>query len=126
MQHGVNPSHTTPTLSLGQPLITGCTGFSAGTFEGHMVKMAEGFKAMRTAELEIKGKYDKTEHDKFFAYFDWHQFNEEEYLLCPPLVSIGSQGVSIESGFQSLSHSLLSNIPIKILVLDNQPSTSPV
>jgi pyruvate-ferredoxin/flavodoxin oxidoreductase len=95
-----------------------------GLFEGHMVKMAEGFKAMRTAELEIKGKYDKTEHDKFFAYFDWHQFNEEEYLLCPPLVSIGSQGVSIESGFQSLSHSLLSNIPIKILVLDNQPSTS--
>ncbi len=91
-----------------------------GIFEGQMVKMAEGFKAIRIAELEIKGKYDKTEHNNFFAYFDWHQFNEEEYLLCPPIVSISAEGVSFESGFQSLSNSLLSGIPIKILVLDNQ------
>jgi len=91
-----------------------------GLFEGHMVKMAEGFKAIRTAELEIKGKYDKDEHDKFFAYFDWQQFNEEEYLLCPPLVSLGAEGISFDSGFQSVSHSLISGLPIKILVLDNQ------
>lgn len=91
-----------------------------GLFEGHMVKMAEGFKAIRTAELEIKGKYDKDEHDKFFAYFDWHQFNEEEYLLCPPLVTLGAEGISFDSGFQSVSHSLVSGMPIKILVLDNQ------
>ena len=92
-----------------------------GLFEGHMVKMAEGFKAIRTAELEIKGKYDKTEHDKFFAYFDWQQFSEEEYLLCPPLVSLGAEGITANAGFQSLSHSLTSGVPIKILVLDNQP-----
>ncbi len=91
-----------------------------GLFEGHMVKMAEGFKAIRTAELEIKGKYDKDEHDKFFAYFDWRQFNEDEYLLCPPLVSLGAEGISFDSGFQSVSHSLISGMPIKILVLDNQ------
>ena len=91
-----------------------------GLFEGHMVKMAEGFKAIRTAELEIKGKYDKTEHDQFFAYFDWRQFNEDEYLLCPPLVSLGMDGTSVDSGFQNLSNSLLSGVPIKILVLDNQ------
>ncbi|MCK5122384.1 MAG: 4Fe-4S binding protein, partial [Methylococcales bacterium] len=91
-----------------------------GLFEGHMVKMAEGFKAMRIAELEIKGKYDKTEHDKFFAYFDWRQFSEEEYLLCPPLVTLGAEGSSFDSGFQNLSHSLISGLPIKVLVLDNQ------
>ncbi len=91
-----------------------------GIFEGHMVKMAEGFKAIRTAELEIKNKYNKDEHDKFFAYFDWHQFSEEEYLLCPPLVSMGAEGISFDSGFQSVSHSLISGMPIKILVLDNQ------
>ena len=91
-----------------------------GLFEGHMVKMAEGFKAIRTAELEIKGKYDKDEHDSFFAYFDWHQFTDEEYLLCPPLVSLGAEGISFDSGFQSVSHSLVSGMPIKILVLDNQ------
>ncbi|NOR71589.1 MAG: pyruvate ferredoxin oxidoreductase, partial [Methylomarinum sp.] len=80
----------------------------------------EGFKAMRIAELEIKGKYDKTEHDKFFAYFDWRQFSEEEYLLCPPLVTLGAEGSSFDSGFQNLSHSLISGLPIKVLVLDNQ------
>jgi pyruvate-ferredoxin/flavodoxin oxidoreductase len=91
-----------------------------GIFEGHMVKMAEGFKAIRTAELEIKGKYDKNEHDTFFAYFDWHQFNEQEYLLCPPLVSLGAEGTSFDSGFQNLSNSLMSGTPIKVLVLDNK------
>ncbi|MFK5947887.1 MAG: 2-oxoacid:acceptor oxidoreductase family protein [Methylococcales bacterium] len=91
-----------------------------GIFEGHMVKMAEGFKAIRTAELEIKNKYNKDEHDKFFTYFDWHQFNEAEHLLCPPLVSMGAEGISFDSGFQSVSHSLISGMPIKILVLDNQ------
>ena len=29
-----------------------------GIFEGHMSKMAEGFAAVRTAELELAGKYD--------------------------------------------------------------------
>ena len=54
-------------------------------------------------------------------HFDWHQFSEEEYLLCPPLVSLGADATSSDSGFQSLSNSLMSGIPIKILVLDNQP-----
>ncbi|MCK5830536.1 MAG: 2-oxoacid:acceptor oxidoreductase family protein [Methylococcales bacterium] len=93
-----------------------------GIFEGHMVKMAEGFKAIRTAELEIKSKYDHAEHDTFFAHFDWRQFTEEEYLLCPPLVTLNSEGTSFNSGLQNLSTSLTSGFPIKILVLDNQPS----
>jgi pyruvate-ferredoxin/flavodoxin oxidoreductase len=96
-----------------------------GLFEGHMVKMAEGFKTIRIAELEIKGKYDKAEHDKFFAYFDWHQFSEQEYFLCPPLVTLGAEGISTDSGFQSLSRSLVSGLPIKVLVLDNQLPTDP-
>ncbi len=91
-----------------------------GLFEGHMLKMAEGFKTIRVAELEIKGKYDKTEHDKFFAYFDWRQFSEQEYLLCPPLVTLSAEGIGSDSGFQNLSNSLLSGTPIKILVLDNK------
>ncbi len=106
-------------------LSSDATALAMGLFEGHMVKMAEGFKAIRTAELEIKGQYDKDEHDKFFAYFDWHQFSEEEHLLCPPLVSLGADSTSFDSGFQSLSHSLLSGTPIKVLVLDNHPPHDP-
>ena len=92
-----------------------------GLFEGHMIKMADGFKAIRIAELEIKGKYDQEQHQLFFAHFDWHQFTEDEYLLCPPLISISAEGESKDAGFQSLSESLLSDMPIKVLVLDNQP-----
>ena len=91
-----------------------------GIFEGHMVKMADGFKAIRMAELEIAGKYDKQESDHFFKYFDWHQFSEEEYLLCPPVVTVGGDGAMYDIGFQNLSRSIMSGMPLKILILDTQ------
>ena len=91
-----------------------------GLFEGHMRNMAEGFKAIRMAELEIADHYDKDEHDRFFTYFDWHQFSEEEYKLCPPLVCIGGDGAMYDIGFQNLSRALMSGTPLKILVLDTQ------
>lgn len=91
-----------------------------GLFEGHMVNMAKGFKAIRIAELIIKGKYDKTTHDTFFSFFGWQQFTEDEYLLCPPIVTINAENGGFESDLHGLSAHLLSNIPLKILVLDNQ------
>jgi len=91
-----------------------------GVFEGHMVKMSEGFKAIRMAELEIAGKYDKDESDHFFKYFDWHQFSEEEYLMCPPVVTVGGDGAMYDIGFQNLSRSIMSGMPLKILILDTQ------
>ena len=60
-----------------------------GVFEGHMGKMAEGFKAIRIAELELAGKYDPAEHDEEFRYFNWEDFTDEEFLLCPPVVAVG-------------------------------------
>ena len=42
-----------------------------GVFQGHMTKMAEGFKAIRQAELELAGEYRAQEHDEFFTYFTW-------------------------------------------------------
>jgi pyruvate-ferredoxin/flavodoxin oxidoreductase len=91
-----------------------------GVFEGHMLKMAEGFKAIRMAELELAGKYDKDEHDRFFKYFDWRQFTEQEYLMCPPVVCVGGDGAMYDIGFQNLSRCLISGLPIKVLILDTQ------
>jgi len=93
-----------------------------GLFEGHMVKMSEGFKAIRMAELEIAGKYDPDSKDNkhFFTYFDWHQFSEEEYLMCPPVVTVGGDGAMYDIGFQNLSRSIMSGMPLKILILDTQ------
>jgi pyruvate-ferredoxin/flavodoxin oxidoreductase len=91
-----------------------------GVFQGHMTKMADGFKAIRQAELELAGEYKAQEHDEFFTYFNWEKFSEEEWLLCPPVVSIGGDGAMYDIGFQNLSRVLMTQMPIKILVLDTQ------
>ena len=91
-----------------------------GLFEGHMAKMAEGFKAVRLAELELAGEYVPEKHDDFLHRFTWHDFSEEEWLLSPPVVSLGGDGAMYDIGFQNLSRALMSGMPVKVLVVDTQ------
>jgi pyruvate-ferredoxin/flavodoxin oxidoreductase len=91
-----------------------------GLFEGHMRKMANGFAAIRKAELELAGKFNGAEHNAFFQQFNWKQFTEDEWLLCPPVVSVGGDGAMYDIGFQNLSRALASGMPVKVLVLDTQ------
>jgi pyruvate-ferredoxin/flavodoxin oxidoreductase len=91
-----------------------------GLFEGHMAKMAEGFKAIRKAELLLDGKYRPQEHDSFFTYFNWQQFTQEEWLLCPPVTVLGGDGAMYDIGFQNLSRMMASGKPIKVVVVDTQ------
>ncbi|MGD8560508.1 MAG: 2-oxoacid:acceptor oxidoreductase family protein, partial [Gammaproteobacteria bacterium] len=91
-----------------------------GVFEGHMAKMAQGFKAVREAELELSGEYNAEEHESLFRYFTWHQFSDEEFALCPPVVAVGGDGAMYDIGFQNLSRMLMSGKPIKALILDTQ------
>ncbi len=91
-----------------------------GLFEGHMAKMAEGFKAVRMAELELKGEYIHERDADFFKRFDWPQFTDEEWHLCPPVVSLGGDGAMYDIGFQNLSRAMMSGKPIKVLVVDTQ------
>jgi pyruvate-ferredoxin/flavodoxin oxidoreductase len=96
------------------------TSMAMGIFEGHMSKMAEGFKAIRKAELELAGDYRQDEHDEFFTYFNWHQFTQEEWLLCPPVVALGGDGAMYDIGLQNLSRLMASGKPIKVIVVDTQ------
>ena len=91
-----------------------------GIFEGHMAKMAEGFKAVRIAEKELAGDYLPERDDDFFRRFTWHDFDKDEWLLCPPVVSMGGDGAMYDIGFQNLSRALMSGMPIKVLVVDTQ------
>jgi pyruvate-ferredoxin/flavodoxin oxidoreductase len=92
-----------------------------GIFEGHMAKMAEGFRAIRQAEIELDGGgYNQAKHGEFFTYFNWKQFTDEEFHLCPPVVSIGGDGAMYDIGFQNLSRMMMSGKPVKVLVLDTQ------
>jgi pyruvate-ferredoxin/flavodoxin oxidoreductase len=96
------------------------TSMAMGIFEGHMAKMAEGFRAIRKAEMELDGKYNRAKSREFFTYFNWHQFTEEEWLLCPPVTTIGGDGAMYDIGFQNLSRLMASGKPIKVIVVDTQ------
>jgi pyruvate-ferredoxin/flavodoxin oxidoreductase len=91
-----------------------------GVFEGHMRKMADGFVAVRRAELELSDEYDPGIHEPFFAEFDWRQFNDEEFGMCPPIFAVGGDGAMLDIGFQNLSRLLASGKPIRVIVLDTQ------
>jgi pyruvate-ferredoxin/flavodoxin oxidoreductase len=91
-----------------------------GVFEGHMARMADGFKAIREAELELAGSFVPAEHEDFLRSFGWRQFSDEEWDLCPPVVAVGGDGAMYDIGFQNLSRLMASGHPIKVLVLDTQ------
>lgn len=96
------------------------TSMAMGIFEGHMQKMAEGFKAIRKAEMELDGGYDWKEQKDFFTYFTWQQFTDEEWHLCPPVVALGGDGAMYDIGFQNLSRMMASGKPIKVIIVDTQ------
>jgi pyruvate-ferredoxin/flavodoxin oxidoreductase len=93
---------------------------AVGLFEGHMRKMADGFIAVRRSQLELAGEYDPKIHEPFFTKFDWEQFSDDEFALCPPLFAVGGDGAMMDIGFQNLSRLLSTNKPIRVVVVDTQ------
>jgi pyruvate-ferredoxin/flavodoxin oxidoreductase len=91
-----------------------------GVFEGQMRKMSLAFADVRRAELRLAGEYDPETHEPFFEAFDWQAFSDEEFGLCPPILSIGGDGAMMDIGFQNLSRLLASGKPIRVMVLDTQ------
>lgn len=91
-----------------------------GIFEGHMRKMADNFGLVRKAELEVEDAYNPEVHDEFFTAFNYEKFTDEEFLLCPPIVSMGGDGAMYDIGFQNLSRLLASGKPLRVVVLDTQ------
>ena len=93
---------------------------AVGIFEGHMRKMADGFISVRRAEKLLSDSYDATVDEEFFADFDWEQFSDDEFTLCPPLFAVGGDGAMMDIGFQNLSRVMASNKPIRVVVVDTQ------
>jgi len=91
-----------------------------GIFEAHMRKMAQGFVAVRRAKLELADEYDPKVHEPQFAKFDWRQFSDEEFALCPPIFATGGDGAMLDIGFQNLSRLMASGKPVRVMVLDTQ------
>jgi pyruvate-ferredoxin/flavodoxin oxidoreductase len=91
-----------------------------GVYEGHMTKMVDGFKSIRMAEAFLKGSYDRKEQEDKYRYFNWEDFTDEEFHLCPPVVAVGGDGAMYDIGFQNLSRALMSGKPIKVFIVDTQ------
>ncbi len=93
---------------------------AVGIFEGHMRKMADGFVSVRRAGKLLSDTYDAATDEPFFNDFEWQQFNEDEFTLCPPLFAVGGDGAMMDIGFQNLSRVMASNKPIRVIVVDTQ------
>jgi pyruvate-ferredoxin/flavodoxin oxidoreductase len=93
---------------------------ATGIFEGHMRKMADGFRTVRRAALELDDAYDPAVHGPQLATLDWHQFTDDEFAMCPPILAIGGDGAMMDIGFQNLSRLLASGKPVRVMVLDTQ------
>ena len=89
-----------------------------GIFEGIAATAVDDFRAIRTAKLDLEDAYRPAEHGKFFQYFTWTQFTEEELGLLPAVLTIGGDGATYDIGFGALSRVLASNTPVKIIVLN--------
>ena len=93
---------------------------AVGIFEGHMRKMADGFVSVRRADLLLTDSYDAGTDEKFLSEFEWQQFDDQEFKLCPPLFAVGGDGAMMDIGFQNLSRVMASNKPIRVIVVDTQ------
>jgi len=91
-----------------------------GVFEGHIAKMAEGFKTVRRAEAVLKDQYDPDQQDEEYRYFGLDDFTDDEFHLCPPVVAVGGDGAMYDIGFQNLSRAMMLGKPIKVFIVDTQ------
>jgi pyruvate-ferredoxin/flavodoxin oxidoreductase len=89
-----------------------------GIFEGLCATAVDDFKALRTARLDLEDQYDPETHDALFKCFNWHHFSDEERALLPAVISMGGDGATYDIGFGALSRLLVSDTPIKIVVLN--------
>ncbi|HXK56672.1 MAG TPA: ferredoxin, partial [Gammaproteobacteria bacterium] len=91
-------------------------------------ELADIYCAVRIAELEIKGVYNTEIHDPWFANFHWDSFSEDELLLVPTTIALGSADQVAGDGLRSLSRLLSSGRPVQILIRvqpHNNPGAAP-
>ena len=89
-----------------------------GIFEGLCATAVDDFSALRTAKLDLQDNYDPQTHDDLFRCFNWHHFSAEEFSLLPAVISMGGDGATYDIGFGALSRLLVSETPVKVVVLN--------
>jgi ferredoxin len=93
-------------------------GAAVGLFDGVCRRMAELFRAVRAARLEVAGRYQPELHDAPLAQLDWEAFNAEELELVPPVVALTSGRRLRRCDQGALSELLRSSRAVHVVVLD--------
>jgi pyruvate-ferredoxin/flavodoxin oxidoreductase len=89
-----------------------------GIFEGFCATAVDDFTHLRTAKLDLEDNYDPQYHDDLFRCFNWHHFSHDEFSMLPAVISMGGDGATYDIGFGALSRLLVSETPIKVVVLN--------
>lgn len=85
--------------------------------EDHLNRSAQVFRTLRTAQMEVRSKYESETHDAFFEDFTWRQLAPSELRLCPPFVVVASLDEERDATLRSVMSLLHAGLPIKILAL---------
>ena len=106
------------------PLFVDSSALALGIFEGLLQQIAARFAAVRRAEGLLaapvgSGDQEDSASEEFFRRFEWTQFTDEEWALCPPVVVVGDAETLSDARLQSLSRLLMSGKPVKVLMLDD-------
>ena len=97
---------------------------AAAIFDSNAGAMAELFRAVRIAELELAERYDHDVYGPWLAKLDWETFSADEIGLVPALVTLESAERVIKDGLVFLSRLVRSGRPVKVLVT-TQPAANP-
>ena len=92
---------------------------AVGIYEGLVSGLVAEVRALRTAALELAGRYDPAVHDAALATLSWRDFTPQELALVPVVLTISGDGAAFDIGFGALSRVLVGGTPIKSLVLDS-------
>ena len=85
--------------------------------EDHLNQAAQVFRTLRTAQMEVRSKYESETHDAFFEDFTWRQLGPSELSLCPPFVVAARLNGKSGAELLKMMSLLETGMPIKILAL---------
>jgi ferredoxin len=96
-----------------------------GLFDGLAKRMAEVFRAARTATLEAEHKYVPEVHGPSLAHLDWEGFTAEELEVVPAVVVLTTGRRLRERDQGSLSALLRSSRPVHVVACDRAEDDTP-
>jgi hypothetical protein len=85
--------------------------------EAYLGRLAQVFRSLRIAQLEIRSKYQAQTHDAMFARFDWRQLGPAEVQLSPPFLVLARLDGDRGARVHKIMSLLETGMPIKALAL---------